>query len=48
MTYKKLKTIVHTIILANGETEEIKLPINYQIVFDNIRNNSASEEQKML
>ena len=42
MTYKKLKTVTHEIELKNGEILEIRLPANYQIIFDNVRMGKAN------
>ena len=41
MTYKKLKTVTFSITLANGKNQDIKLPANYQVIFDSVMNGIA-------
>ncbi len=41
MTYKKLKTVTFTVTLTNGKEQDIKLPANYQIIFDSVTGGTA-------
>ena len=42
MLNKKLKTATHEIRLNDGEMLRIKLPANYRIIFESVRNGTAN------